>query len=256
VPPDNQMPDRPGLSQRMPFLAHLGELRGRMVKAAVAVAVGMAVAFFFSEQLIAWLARPVSTPLVFISPAEAFWANLKVAFLGGVLLSLPVVLYQVWKFVEPGLYPRERRYGGVFVLSASVLFALGLAFCGWVVFPFAIKFLLTYKTEGMTPMLAVGTYIDFGVKFFLAFGLIFELPPVITLLSRLGVVTPQRLAASRKYAVLGAFVVAAVLTPTPDVFNQCLMAVPLMLLYELGILSARFFGRRAPKREDSEGDAP
>jgi sec-independent protein translocase protein TatC len=233
----------------MPFLGHLGELRGRMVKAAVALAVGMAVAFFFSERLIGWLARPLSTPLVFISPAEAFWANLKVAFMGGVLLALPVVLYQLWKFVEPGLYPRERRYGAVFVVAASLLFAAGLAFCGWVVFPFAITFLLGYKTAGMTPMLAVGTYIDFGVKFFLAFGLIFELPPVITLLARLGVVTPERLAANRKYAVLGAFVVAAVLTPTPDIFNQCLMAVPLMLLYELGILSARWLGRRPPAPE-------
>jgi len=232
---------------RMPFLGHLGELRGRMVKAAVAIGAGMAVAFFFSERIIAWLARPLTTPLVFIAPAEAFWANLKVAFLGGVLLGLPVVLYQVWKFIEPGLYPRERRYGAVFVVAASLLFVAGLAFCGWVVFPFAIRFLVSYKTQGMTPMLAVGTYIDFAVKFFLAFGLIFELPPVITLLSRLGVVTPDRLAANRKYAVLGAFVAAAVLTPTPDVFNQCLMAVPLMLLYELGILSARFFGRRAPE---------
>jgi len=236
----------------MPFLEHLGELRGRMVKAAVALGLGMAVAFFFSERLIGWLARPLATPLVFISPAEAFWANLKVAFMGGVLLGLPVALYQVWKFIEPGLYPRERRYGGVFVLVASLLFVAGLAFCGWVVFPFAIRFLLGYKTAGMTPMLAVGIYIDFAVKFFLAFGLIFELPPVITLLARLGVVTPERLAANRKYAVLGAFVVAAVLTPTPDIFNQCLMALPLMLLYELGILSARWFGRRAEPPEGPE----
>lgn len=231
---------------RMPFLGHLGELRGRMVKCAVAIGAGMVVAFYFSERVIAWLARPLSAPLVFIAPAEAFWANLKVAFLGGVLLGLPVVLYQVWRFIEPGLYPRERRYGGVFVVAASLLFVAGLAFCGGVVFPFAIRFLVSYKTQGMAPMLAVGTYVDFAVKFFLAFGLIFELPPVITLLARLGLVTPDRLAANRKYAVLGAFVAAAVLTPTPDVFNQCLMAIPLMLLYELGILSARFFGRRAP----------
>jgi sec-independent protein translocase protein TatC len=213
----------------------------------------MAVTYLVSERLIGWLARPVTAPLVFISPAEAFWANLKVAFMGGVLLGLPVVLYQVWKFIEPGLYPVERKYGGVFVLAAFLLFVLGMAFCAFVVFPFTIGFLMTYKTAGLSPMLSVGTYVDFAVKFFLAFGAVFELPPVITLLARLGVVTPQRLAANRKYAVLGAFVVAAILTPTPDVFNQCLMVVPLLVLYELGILSARWFGRRAGPPPDSKG---
>jgi len=228
----------------MPFLRHLDEMRRRLFKAAAAVGVGMALAFAFSERIVAFLARPVAVPLVFISPAEAFWANLKVAFVAGVMLGLPVVLYQAWKFVEPGLYPEERRLGGLFVLAGWVLFLVGVAFCALVVFPFAIKFLLGYKTEGLLPMLSIGSYIDFAVKFMLAFGLIFELPPVITLLARLGLVTPEVLAANRKYAVLGAFVLAAILTPTPDIFNQCLMAVPLMLLFELGVLCARWFGRR------------
>ncbi|MBI5137795.1 MAG: twin-arginine translocase subunit TatC [Nitrospirae bacterium] len=228
----------------MPFMQHLDELRVRLVRAAIAIGCGMTGAFLFSEQIIAWLIRPVDTPMVFLSPGEAFWANLKVAFLGGLILALPVVLYQAWKFLEPGLYPEERRLGLAFIISATLLFVAGVLFCAYVVFPLTIGFLLSYKTEGLTPMLAIGTYVDFNVKFFLAFGIIFELPPVITLLARLGLVTPQKLSANRKYAVLGAFVVAAVLTPTPDVFNQLLMAVPLMLLYEVGILCARWFGKR------------
>lgn len=235
----------------MSFMHHVDELRTRMVRAAAAIGVGMTAAFFFSEPIIAWLSRPLKAPLVFISPAEAFWANIKVAFLAGLVLSAPVVLYQAWKFLEPGLYPHERRFGGLFVVATSLLFVVGMAFCAYVVFPFAMEFLLSYKTGNLTPMLSVGTYIDFNVKFYLAFGLIFELPPVIILLSRLGVVTPEFLSANRKYAVLGAFVLAAILTPTPDVFNQCLMAVPLLLLFEVGVLCARWFGRR-PAKHDAE----
>lgn len=237
---------------RMAFTYHLEELRARLTRAAAAVGVGVLIAFFFSEPIIAWLSRPLTEPLVFISPAEAFWANLKVAFLGGIALSMPFMLYQAWKFIEPGLYPAERKLGAGFIIAASVLFLIGLAFCAYVVFPFAIRFLLGYKTSGMVPMLAVGTYIDFNVKFFLAFGIIFELPPVITLLARLGVVTPEWLSKNRKYAILMAFVIAAILTPTPDVFNQCLMAIPLMVLYEVGILCARWIGKRpAPEAEDT-----
>ncbi len=228
----------------MSFMSHLDELRMRMVRAAIAVGLGVCVAFFFSEQMLGWLMRPVDVPLVFISPAEAFWANLKVAFLGGIVLSMPVLLYQTWKFLEPGLYPEERKLGSLFIIAASVLFILGVLFCAYVVFPFTITFLLGYKTEGLTPMLAIGNYVDFNVKFFLAFGLIFELPPAITLLAKLGIVTPEKLAANRKYAVLAAFVIAAVLTPTPDVFNQLLMVAPLLVLFEFGLLCARWFGKR------------
>lgn len=231
----------------MAFTYHLSELRIRLTRASAAVGVGVLIAFFFSEQGIAWLSRPLTDPLVFISPAEAFWANLKVAFLGGIALSMPFVLYQLWKFIEPGLFPDEKKLGAAFIISASVLFLIGIAFCAYVVFPFAISFLLGYKTSNMVPMLAVGSYVDFNVKFFLAFGIIFELPPVITLLARLGIVTPEFLSKNRKYAILMAFVIAAVLTPTPDIFNQCLMAVPLMVLYEVGILCARWIGKKPEK---------
>ncbi len=236
----------------MPFFGHLDELRTRLVRASIAIAIGVGLAFFVSEHIISWMSRPLSQPLIFTSPAEAFWANLKVALLGGILLASPAVLYQVWKFLEPGLYPHERKLGLAFVTVASLLFLMGMAFCAWVVFPFTIGFFLGYKTGDLTPMLAIGSYIDFAVKLFLAFGLIFELPPTITLLAKMGIVTPESLRKQRKYAVLGAFVVAAVLTPTPDVFNQCLMVVPLLVLYELGILCAQWFGRRQEPTAESD----
>lgn len=238
------MTDPSGNMGAMPFFHHLGELRTRLVRAAAALAVATTACFAGSEWIIRWLALPLSEPLVFISPAEAFWANLKVAFVAGLLLAMPVVLYQAWKFVEPGLYPAERRFGGAFVIAATLLFAAGMAFCAWVVFPYAIGFLLGYKTEGLTVMLSIGTYVDFAAKFYLAFGLIFELPPVLILLTRLGILTPEKMAANRKYAVLMAFIAAAVLTPTPDVFNQLLMAIPLIVLFEVGLLASRLLGRR------------
>jgi sec-independent protein translocase protein TatC len=169
---------------------------------------------------------------------------MKVAMIAGLFLALPVVLYQVWAFVSPGLYKDERRYALPFVIVGSILFAVGVTFALMVVIPFALKFLLTYKTEDLTPVLSINSFVDFVLKFALAFGLVFELPLAITLASRMGVVTPQFLAKNRKYAILINFVIAAILTPTPDIFNQSLMAGPLILLYELGIISARIFGKR------------
>ena len=145
------------------------------------------------------------------------------------------------------------------MIVSTGLFFFGAMFCFLIVLPFAMKFLLTYKTESLTPMIAVGKYIDFALKFILAFGVVFELPVVMVFLTRLGVVSPQSLAKNRKYAVLMAFVAAAILTPTPDAFNQVLMAVPIMVLYEAGIFTSRFFVAKGVKdetdtREESNGD--
>jgi sec-independent protein translocase protein TatC len=147
--------------------------------------------------------------------------------------------------VAPGLYSHEKRYAAPFVIIGSVFFVLGAAFAQLVVIPFAMRFLVTFPGPDLAPMISIGAYMDFVLKFTLAFGVVFELPVVITLAARMGVVTPQQLAKNRKYAVLIIFIVAAVLTPTPDVVNQALMAGPLVVLYELGIIAARLFGRRS-----------
>jgi sec-independent protein translocase protein TatC len=160
-------------------------------------------------------------------------------------LAAPWILWQVWAFISPGLYSQEKKYAAPFVIIGSLMFIAGGAFSLLVVTPNAVKFLLSFGTEaGLKPMISIGSYIDFLLKFTLAFGAVFEVPIGLTLASRMGLVTPKSLAKNRKYAVLGAFIAAAVLTPTPDMVNQSLMAGPIIVLYEVGILSARIFGRR------------
>lgn len=253
------MPD----DAKMPFLAHLGELRRRLIKTVIAVGVGFLLTFKFSGVIMAFLRRPLVTELaiqwrypfmvsrvkgappelIFTAPAEAFWIHLKVALLAGLVVALPVVLFQIWRFVEPGLLAKERRFALPFVVLSTISFAAGMAFCFFLVLPYAFGFLLTYDPT-LKPMLKIGEYIDFTMKFLLGFGVIFELPLGIIIAARLGLVTPEFLARSRKYALLLCFIVGAVLTPTPDIFNQTLMAVPMYLLYEVGIVAARIMARR------------
>jgi sec-independent protein translocase protein TatC len=169
---------------------------------------------------------------------------MKVALFLGLFLAAPAILWQVWRFVEPGLHVHEKKYAVPFVVIGSLLFLAGGAFSLLVVAPSAISFLLSYARPGLQPMISIGSYIDFLLKFTIAFGAVFEVPLGMTLAARMGLVTPRALAKNRKYAILGAFVAAAVLTPTPDMVNQSLMAGPIIVLYEVGILSARIFGRR------------
>jgi sec-independent protein translocase protein TatC len=254
--------------EKMPFTEHLSDLRNRIVISLVALLVGFIISFTYSEELFKGLTLPLKSEisfsmtypfilsipskiqnpsLVFLAPAEAFWMHMKVSLVAAIILSLPVILHQLWKFISPGLLQKEKKYVVPFIVIASALFLAGAAFCFFFVLPFAMGFLLTYKTASMTPMLSVGNYVDFCLKFILAFGAVFELPIVIVFLTRMGIVTPQTLARNRKYAILLAFVLAAVLTPTPDAFNQTLMAGPIYILYEAGILASRLVNRKRPE---------
>ncbi len=233
---------------RMSFMEHLGELRTRIMRSLLALLVGLAPALIFSQQIMDYLVRPVretNRSLVFLSLTEAFWVQMKIGVIAGLFVASPLILWQVWQFIAPGLHRHEKKYAGPFVIVGSLLFIGGGAFSLKVVTPFAIQFLLSYERPGLQAMISIGSYIDFLLKFTLAFGAVFELPLVITILARLGVVSPATLAKNRKYAILGAFIAGAVLTPTPDMFNQTLMAGPLILLYEVGIICARIFGKRA-----------
>jgi sec-independent protein translocase protein TatC len=245
------------VDDKMPFMEHLGELRVRIVRSLVGVLAGAAIALPFSQRIVDWLARPVTRlghELVFTAPAEAFWVQMKVGLFSGLFLSAPVILWQVWAFIAPGLHQNERKYAAPFVIIGSLMFLLGGAFSLFVVTPYALTFLLGYARPGLRPMITIQNHVDFLLKFTLAFGVVFELPLALTLLARMGVVTARTLAKHRKYAILGAFVVAAILTPTPDAFNQALMAGPLIVLYEVGIVSARIFGRRpAPATAEAPG---
>jgi sec-independent protein translocase protein TatC len=240
----------PGITDKMPFMEHLGELRVRIVRALIALLVGLGIALPFSQKIVDYLARPVQASghsLVFLALTEAFWVQMKVAVIVGLFIAAPAILWQIWAFVAPGLHEHEKKYAAPFVLVGSLLFIGGGAFSLKVVTPYAISFLLSYSRPGLQPMISIGSYVDFLLKFTVAFGLVFELPLAITLLARMGVVTPAMLAKNRKYAILGAFIAAAILTPTPDMFNQTLMAGPLIILYEVGIISARIFGRPRAK---------
>jgi sec-independent protein translocase protein TatC len=235
------------LSDKMPFMEHLGELRTRITRALIGLLIGLVIAFPFSQKIVDHLARPIQATgntLVFLAVTEAFWVQMKVALIAGLFFAAPVILWQIWAFVSPGLYAHERKYAAPFVIIGSLLFIGGGTFSLKVVTPYAVQFLLSYSRPGLQPMISIGSYIDFLLKFTVAFGLVFELPLALTLAARMGLVTPRALAKNRKYAVLGAFVCAAVLTPTPDAFNQALMAGPLIILYEVGIICARIFGGR------------
>src|SRR5919109_1924759 len=239
------MPRR-SVDDKMPFMEHLGELRTRIMRSLFWLLGGTFIALFRAEQITDYLARPVTKlgyKLVFTAPAEAFWVQMKVGLIVGLFLASPGILWQVWAFIAPGLHPHEKKYAAPFVIIGSLMFIAGGAFALRVVTPYAIAFLLSYARDTLQPMITLENHVGFILKFTLAFGLVFELPLLLTVLSRMGVVTPRALARNRKYAILGAFVAAAILTPTPDAFNQTLMAGPLILLYEVGIISARIFGR-------------
>jgi sec-independent protein translocase protein TatC len=246
-----------------PLTEHLSELRKRIIKPLASLLIFFVVSFKFSEEIFGILSLPLSselklnftspyihiidkvpTRLVFLAPAEAFWMHMKISFVTALILSLPVIFYQFWRFISPGLLSKEKKYLFPFILSASSLFVVGSLFCFFIVLPFALTFLLGYKTASFDPMISIGNYIDFCLKFILAFGIVFELPIVIIFLTKFGIVTPKTLAKHRKYAVLLAFVAAALLTPTPDAFNQTLMAFPIIILFEVGIILSKFIYRK------------
>jgi sec-independent protein translocase protein TatC len=241
-------PDTDRALGKMSFMEHLGELRTRIMWSVASAGVGIVIALFITDPAMRFISRPLlsmKTELVFTSPTEAFWTWMKVAMVLGIFISMPGILFQVWKFVAPGLHEHEKKYAAPFIIIGSLLFLIGGAFAMLIIIPYASNFLVTFGQEkGWKPMLTVSSYTDFVIKFALAFGVVFELPVVITILSLIGVVTPQFLSRNRKYAILVNFIIAAILTPTPDMINQTLMAGPLCILYEVGIICARLATRK------------
>jgi sec-independent protein translocase protein TatC len=223
---------------KLPFTDHLEELRHRLIVSVVGVGIGFAISYAFSRQILLLLQRPMPTRLVFIAPTEAFFVNLKVAFYAGLFLSTPLILFQVWKFVAPGLYEHERRYSYPFMLISTALFLVGGVFAYVVMLPITLHFLISQGAELWQPNITLSNYLSFCMRLILAAGLIFEFPVLMYFLAKVGVVTPEFLVKNRKYAVLATFVVSAVLTP-PDVFSQVLLAVPLFLLFEVSIFVAK-----------------
>ena len=244
---------------KLPFTGHLDELRKRLITCFIAIGIGFVASYAFKDKLFSILVNPLVSvmeagdTLIFTALPEAFFTYLKVALLSGIMLAAPVIIYQFWMFVTPGLYKKERRILIPIVILSSVFFIGGSLFGYFIVFPWGFKFFLGFATETIRPLPSMKEYLSFSAKLLLAFGLVFELPLVLTFLARIGIVSVDFLKKNRKYALLLFFAGAAILTP-PDVVTQVMMALPLMVLYEISIIGAKVFGKKKPEeaRETSE----
>lgn len=229
----------------MSFLEHLEELRWCIIRILIALAIGTILAYLVSENILDLFTHyiPEDITLRTLKPTEGFATRLRLAFTTGIFIALPYLLYQVWKFITPGLLASERKYLLPFLFFGSIIFIVGSLFAYLIVLPIAINFLHSFQTEKISDAWAIGEYIAFATRMLIVFGIIFELPLITFILSKLGIVTPHFLATKRKYAILTIFVVAAILTP-PDIFTQSLMALPLIILYEISILISKFAVRK------------
>ena len=233
---------------QMPLTAHLEELRRRLIKSLLAIAVGFVATYNLADFLFAMLTRPLvvlnagNVELIGTGVTEAFFTKLKVSLIAAVFVASPVLFYQAWMFVAPGLYDQEKRYARPFVVFATIFFVLGALFCYFVVFPVGYRFFLEeYATIGVAPNIRISEYLSFTARMLLAFGATFELPVATFFLARLGLVTHQMMIGVLRYAILVIFIVAAVLTPGPDIASQLLMAGPLLVLYAISIGVAYVF---------------
>lgn len=243
--------------EKSPFTSHLDELRKRIIICVVAVAVGFFGSYFFAEQIFDILIKPLQAELppdsmfIFTGLPEAFFVYLKLSLFGGILLASPVLLWEIWCFVAPGLYDQEKKYVYPFVIFSTLLFATGVSFGYFVVFPIAFKFFMGYSSEIIKPLPSIKEYLNFSCKLLFAFGAVFELPLFVLFLAKIGLVNEKMLRTKRKFAILGIFAVAAILTP-PDIVSQILMAIPLLVLYEISILVAKYFGKKEEEEEEEE----
>lgn len=230
----------------MTIVEHLEELRRRLLFAFAALGVGGVAGFLFVDRVLDFLIRMMGVDrVVFFAPAEALFIRLKIALFIGVFIGLPVILYQLWAFIAVGLTERERRVALMLVPPSLVLFLLGASFGLFVILPVGVRVLLSYQTATLQPMLAIGPVLSFVIAFVLAFGFVFQVPIVVVFLARMGIVSPQTLAGTRRYAIVAIVVLAAVLTPGTDVVSQMLMAVPTYILYEISIWVSRLVAPKA-----------
>lgn len=239
------------------FISHLVELRDRLLKATIAWIVLFIALFPFANDLYTVLAQPMLAKLpqggqmIATEVVTPFFVPIKVAMMTAFLGALPVILYQMWAFVAPGLYAHERKFILPLVLVSLVLFALGMAFAYFLVFPVVFGFIIGVAPQGVAVMTDINKYLDFVLTLFLAFGLTFEVPIVVIVLALMGIVDVEKFREARPYVIVGAFVIAAIVTP-PDVISQFMLAVPLWLLYELGVVVAGWLVRRRPAAQAEE----
>lgn len=227
------------------FVVHLLELRSRLLRIVIGLVVSILAFLPFSNELYTWLAQPllsqmpVGTHMIATAVTTPFLVPMKVSTLVAIVVSLPYTLYQVWAFVAPGLYAHERRFVGPLVVVSTLLFLMGMAFAYFFVFPVLFGFITTSAPVGVSVMTDIGSYLDFVTTMFVSFGLAFEVPIAVLILVKFNLVKVEALKEARPYVIVGAFIVGAILTP-PDVISQVMLAVPLCLLYEAGVLASKF----------------
>ena len=240
------------------FIAHLVELRSRLMKAVVAVLLVFFCLFPWASKLYTLLAEPLLSKLpkggqmIATDVTTPFFVPLKVALMAAFLIALPYILYQIWRFVAPGLYEHEKRLVWPLIIASTILFFCGMAFAYFAVFPIVFGFITASAPTGVAVMTDIDKYLSFVLTMFMAFGMTFQVPVAVVLLVRMGFVTVKKLREIRPYMVVGAFVVGAIFTP-PDVVSQSMLALPLWLLYEAGIIVAAWVGRKKVKEEETEG---
>jgi len=233
------------LSDSESFISHLIELRDRLLKAMVALLVVFGVLFYWARDIYSFLAKPLLAELpagshmIAVEVAAPFFVPIKVTMFVSLVIALPFVLYQIWAFIAPGLYSHEKKFAIPLVATSTVLFLIGMAFAYFIVFPVVFHFVATFTPEGVEMNTDIQKYFDFVLALFLAFGLAFETPIAVVILTKMGIVSLKKLKESRPYVIVGAFVIAAIFTP-PDVVSQLLLAFPIWLLFELGLLISGF----------------
>jgi sec-independent protein translocase protein TatC len=244
--------------EKTSFISHLEELRKRIIICLVAIGAGFGICCFFDKKIVDIIMKPLinAMPLgtdrsIQFQGAEAFFANLKVSFFAGISLAAPVILYEIWCFISPGLYNKEKKYVFPFVLFSTLLFLSGVLFCYFLALPVAFQFFMSYTSETMKPLNYLGQNLSLILKMLLAFGILFQLPIFMFFLSKIGIVNVRMLSRNRKYAILVIFIIAAVITPTGDAVTQTITALPLYILYELSIVLIWAFNRKKESLQDA-----
>jgi len=224
--------------KKMTFLEHLDEFRGRLIRIAIAIVLGAIVSYFKIDLLMSILLKPAQGPLIYISPFEAFVVQLKVSIISGIIITLPYTLFEAWGFISPALHKKEKRFVIPFILSSLILFATGIFFAYYLL-PYAMRFFRSFESDMLKANWTISKYMDFLIKMFLGFGFVFETPIIIFFLAKFGIVSPEFLTKKWRIIVISIFIIAAFITPGPDIFSQLVLVVPLILLYIISIFIAK-----------------
>jgi sec-independent protein translocase protein TatC len=243
---------------KMSLTEHLIELRKRIFRIVIILLIGFGACYYYKDLVFDIITKPLTKVLpkngylIYTGLTEAFFVYMKLAFFASLIITSPFILYQIWKFISPGLLLKEKKYVVPFVLSSTLLFTGGVLFGYFIVLPPAFEFFVSFNNQYLQAMISFGDYLSLFVTFLLGFGLSFELPIFIFFLAKLGIVNAKMLSKQRRYAILIIFIVAAILTPSPDALSQILMAIPLMFLYEISIFVAKFAEKKKVNSENKE----